>query len=636
MGNKKSPKRFDPPSNKPAEQPAATGGGMHAVRETIESIVIAFVLAFLFRTFEAEAFVIPTGSMSPSLQGRHKDVDCNECGYRFRVTASEEERKHTQKNFYHANGPNASDFLAQHRLPPQSLFDTVGGICPMCRQTMAFHKDMADAQSDFVSFAKVEDEPSYPGDRILVNKYGYAFAEPKRWDVIVFKYPGNGEMNYIKRLVGLPGETLQVYQGDLFTRPLEVEGDFNIEQKPADKVTAMLQPVHDTDYEPTLLHQAGWPQRWAPTNDGWQVDIQQGEFQVDATDSDSVAWLRYRHMVPTEDDWRVARAISKSDDFDSQTKTRWLDGARPQLIRDFNCYNALKFRWQVLNSGWHASQSYLGTYWVGDLAVDCEVEVLRPQGELVLDLVEAGKHFSCTIDLKTGVATLGIEGVYDYKPSATTSVDSAGSYRLRLANVDDQLLLWVDGDVIDFGETTYDVEALFGERQQMIPRTSADDPGDLSPAGVGARGAALKVTRLQVLRDIYYVATSWNDKNYTEYPTGPSAKLPDGTPLPPLTEDRQLFVDSATWPRFLARQSREFDVGENQFFVMGDNSPASKDCRLWKQSTVYDGIPGGSYLDRRLLTGKAVCVFWPHSWGSIPGLRMLPGFPNFGDMRIVR
>src|SRR5438067_1059753 len=40
-------------------------------RETIESIVVAFVLAFLFRTFEAEAFVIPTGSMAPTLYGQH-------------------------------------------------------------------------------------------------------------------------------------------------------------------------------------------------------------------------------------------------------------------------------------------------------------------------------------------------------------------------------------------------------------------------------------------------------------------------------------------------------------------------------------------------------------------------------------
>ena len=42
-------------------------------RDTIESIVFAFILAFLFRTFEAEAFVIPTGSMAPTLYGRHKE-----------------------------------------------------------------------------------------------------------------------------------------------------------------------------------------------------------------------------------------------------------------------------------------------------------------------------------------------------------------------------------------------------------------------------------------------------------------------------------------------------------------------------------------------------------------------------------
>ena len=61
-----------------------------AIRETIESIVIAFVLAFLFRTFEAEAFVIPTGSMAPTLMGRHKDVVCPKCGCPYQVSASEE------------------------------------------------------------------------------------------------------------------------------------------------------------------------------------------------------------------------------------------------------------------------------------------------------------------------------------------------------------------------------------------------------------------------------------------------------------------------------------------------------------------------------------------------------------------
>ena len=61
-----------------------------AIRETVESIVIAFVLAFLFRTFEAEAFVIPTGSMAPTLMGRHKDLVCPRCGCAYRVGSSEE------------------------------------------------------------------------------------------------------------------------------------------------------------------------------------------------------------------------------------------------------------------------------------------------------------------------------------------------------------------------------------------------------------------------------------------------------------------------------------------------------------------------------------------------------------------
>jgi len=60
-------------------------------RETVESLVIAFTLALLFRAFEAEAFVIPTGSMAPTLMGRHKDLYCSECEFNFQAGASREE-----------------------------------------------------------------------------------------------------------------------------------------------------------------------------------------------------------------------------------------------------------------------------------------------------------------------------------------------------------------------------------------------------------------------------------------------------------------------------------------------------------------------------------------------------------------
>ena len=67
-----------------------------AIRETIESIVVAFVLAFLFRTFEAEAFVIPTGSMAPTLMGKHKDLTCPECGYPTRSAPATDEQPRRQ------------------------------------------------------------------------------------------------------------------------------------------------------------------------------------------------------------------------------------------------------------------------------------------------------------------------------------------------------------------------------------------------------------------------------------------------------------------------------------------------------------------------------------------------------------
>src|SRR5580692_4490667 len=59
-------------------------------RETVEAIVVAMILALLVRGFEAEAFVIPTGSMAPTLMGRHKEITCPQCGYVYSVNASDE------------------------------------------------------------------------------------------------------------------------------------------------------------------------------------------------------------------------------------------------------------------------------------------------------------------------------------------------------------------------------------------------------------------------------------------------------------------------------------------------------------------------------------------------------------------
>jgi hypothetical protein len=82
-----------PPSPKLAGS-AARGPGpgdmKDGSREVIETIVFVVVLVLLLKTFLAEAFVIPTGSMATTLLGYHREVTCDTCHYQFLVNASSE------------------------------------------------------------------------------------------------------------------------------------------------------------------------------------------------------------------------------------------------------------------------------------------------------------------------------------------------------------------------------------------------------------------------------------------------------------------------------------------------------------------------------------------------------------------
>ena len=154
-------------------------------RETVEAIVVALILALVVRGFEAQAFVIPTGSMAPTLMGRHKELSCPQCGFVYSVNASQE-----------VEGPS---------FPRQ----VDSGICVNCRY-QARRTDRA---------------PSFKGDRILVMMFPYDLpflpgsSPPERWDVVVFRYPEEPEVSYIKRLVGLPGETIRITHGDIYVKP---------------------------------------------------------------------------------------------------------------------------------------------------------------------------------------------------------------------------------------------------------------------------------------------------------------------------------------------------------------------------------------------------------------------------------
>src|SRR5262249_32809590 len=139
----------------------------------------------------------------------------------------------------------------------------------------------------------------------------------------------------------------------------------------------------------------------------------------------------------------------------------------------------------------------LGLHWVGDLMLECQLDVKGEGGTAHLDLVKGGRHFRCTIDCKSGQAKLSIDGLAGYEPKACTPVRAGSHPKLALANIDRQLVLWVDGSPVEFDTaTTY--EPLGNDR----PVSTPEDPGDLSPAGIGSEGASLAVSQIRLLRDM--------------------------------------------------------------------------------------------------------------------------------------
>jgi len=66
------------------------GDPKDGVREIVETVVFVVVLVLMLKTFIAEAFVIPTGSMATTLYGYHREVTCPQCDFKFPVNISKQ------------------------------------------------------------------------------------------------------------------------------------------------------------------------------------------------------------------------------------------------------------------------------------------------------------------------------------------------------------------------------------------------------------------------------------------------------------------------------------------------------------------------------------------------------------------
>lgn len=54
------------------------------------------------------------------------------------------------------------------------------------------------------------------GDQLIVDKISYRFRDPKRYDIVVFPYKYEENTYYIKRIIGMPGETVQIVDGEVY------------------------------------------------------------------------------------------------------------------------------------------------------------------------------------------------------------------------------------------------------------------------------------------------------------------------------------------------------------------------------------------------------------------------------------
>jgi signal peptidase I len=563
------------PSEQGAQQPHHAPD---STREIIETVVFVVVLVLLLKSFVAEAFVIPTGSMAETLWGYQKVVTCPQCDFQFPVNCSAEVDPAT----------------------PAQREPTVGCICPNCRLDIRLIKPEDKPNG----INEVPDPGWSSGDRVLVAKFLYEMFNqlPGRLDVVVFKFPGdspnegpfpesgpfkkNVPMNYIKRLIGLPGETVAIHRGKLFIlsadkglqhddlkeitneeerkqkarllwrkdhmyaneEPAKTrfkEGQFQIIRKTPDNILAMMRIVYDNDHQARDLKGKLDP-RWAPGGT-WTPDGATGFYVAAANDSQEHR-LHYRHILRNQ-----------------------VGLGKPQLITDFMGYNT----WETPDRRTHPRPP--GENWVSDLILETEAVVESPQGEVSLELCKGVDRFRATWDMGTGFCTvyrLGKDGKPESLKSARSVLKPKSTHRLRLANVDDKLTVWVDNNLV-FGEegVTYVPAKDLGP----VEKNDLDEP-----ASILVKGAKVQVRHLKLFRDTYYTMGRAQPSNADH---GGNVDFSNPKTWQPLMD--------------LKDEVATLYVQPEHFLCLGDNSPESSDGRSW------------GLVPKRLLLGRAVVVYYP-------------------------
>jgi signal peptidase I len=534
---------------KPDASTASDGGN---IKETIESILVAFILAFVFRAFILEAFVIPTGSMATTLLGAHMRFHCPDCGYQFDVNYS---------------GTSDGDDI---NIP--STGDPVANVyCPNCGYMVA-SKLTTPSNSQAVHY----------GDRILVMKYAYLLHDPDRWDVIVFKSPDKPEefhyqQNYIKRLIGLPGEQIMVLDGDIYVRKSDSD-DWVVQTKPHDVQEAMWRLVNDNDYQPVKLNRTGvpaWTLPWIQdAGSGWSLEDKtnprifhfdnasaSGEFHFDPQANSTTQTLT-EYLAYDAEPNRIERRPGPNGSPDDERAAAVSDVKLAAYYQRQSGDGALRLKLSRFESLDHT--------FTAEIASDTVKLLHRTQtGE-----VQIGQTLK--------LADLGI---------------SAGApIYIEFTNVDYCVTLRLNGkDVLHTTKDDYhpDVKWLIEQYKNSSWR------GKPAEIAVEAEKQACTLTHVSLWRDVYYE-----------------------------NRGQQVIAGIPTNP---------MKLGPKEYFAMGDNSLVSEDGRYWPAPIKLpnEGLDVQSgRVPAQFLLGKAVFVYWPAGYRPF-GPSGFAIIPNFGDMRWI-
>jgi signal peptidase I len=565
------------------KKPPTDDNSIASIVDTIEAIIVALILALTFRAFVVEAFVIPTGSMAPTLLGAHFNVICPKCGYVFTRDASlryQLETSTTDGSLHIAPLGNRAE-LTSNRIIPADGENPAQLNCPNCQyhipyETLPQYLGSTTAVDHRIGGPPTRSVPfawANNGDRILVMKYLYAFLPPTRFDVIVFKEPRQGRDNYIKRLIGLPNETIEVINGDVFIAPpgKTDAADLVIARKPPEIQKAVWQLVYDNDYYP----------------------IDQNEQRADGT-----TWTNpWEGAGDTSAQWSIRSPVLH------------YAAAAPGMIqfalRDPYTFNTLGYNNDINEL---SSKRGLNLVRCGDLHLET-VWSPTTEGPQSISLTVGKPHNEFRATWTNNTLTLDrfntashlFEKVMDTPVTGPTGKES---HHVVLDNVDHSIRVFIDNTLVLTHDTPWSAADALSQAQVA----EAEPLSDLPDLRIEV-GGPCTIAHLKVFRDLYYTQ---NDPEYA----------------------RSIRTANAENP---------LTLGPDEFFAMGDNSRLSADGRVWEavNPPLDDLGTRIGIVPRRYLLGKAFFVYWPAGFrpsptDALPNSLNIPLIPNTGDMRLIR